>query len=143
MSPPWRNPEPKLVQVINEMMTTNKRPVFLNLVKIKLPVAGIMSIAHRASGALMVLAIPFVVYLLERSSSSSDGFVAIAALFDGGMARLALFLCLWALLHHLLAGVRYLLIDVDIGVDRPFYRYTAWAVLIAAPLLALLLTGVL
>ena len=56
--------------------------------------------------------------------------------------NLILFLFFWALLHHLFAGIRYLLIDIDLGVDKPLFRNTAWAVLIAAPVAALLLTGV-
>ena len=46
-------------------------------------------------------------------------------------------------MHHFLAGIRYLLLDVDVGVDKPVYQQTAIAVLVAAPLLALPLTAVL
>jgi succinate dehydrogenase / fumarate reductase cytochrome b subunit len=56
---------------------------------------------------------------------------------------LVLFGMLWGLLHHLLAGVRYLLLDIHIGIDKPWYRYTAWAVLVAAPVMALILAGIL
>ncbi|MDQ7015195.1 MAG: succinate dehydrogenase, cytochrome b556 subunit, partial [Gammaproteobacteria bacterium] len=52
-----------------------------------------------------------------------------------------LFFALWGLMHHLLAGVRYLLIDLELGVDKPRYQQSAWAVLFAAPILALLLLG--
>ena len=55
------------------------RPVYLNLAKIKLPVPGLMSIMHRISGVLMVLAIPFVIYLMERSLSSPEGFAQAGA----------------------------------------------------------------
>jgi succinate dehydrogenase / fumarate reductase cytochrome b subunit len=46
-------------------------------------------------------------------------------------------------MHHFLAGIRYLLLDIDIGVDKPVYRQTAWAVLAGGPVLALLLLGAL
>ena len=117
------------------------RPVFLNLVKIRLPIAGIMSIIHRVTGVVMVLSIPLLIYLLDLSLSSADGFAEVETFFNMGLVKLALFLMLWALMHHLLAGIRYLLIDIDIGVDKPFYRQTAWAVTIAAPALALMLSG--
>ncbi len=55
--------------------------------------------------------------------------------------KLFLFLALWALMHHFLAGIRYLLLDVDVGVEKPLYRQTALGVLAAAPVLALILTG--
>lgn len=124
------------------MLTANHRPVFLNLLQIRLPVAGVMSIVHRATGVIMVLGIPFLVYLLERSLTGPDEFAAVTALFDGLPGRIGLFLCLWALLHHLFAGIRYLLLDIDIGIEKPLYRTTAWIVLVAAPVSALLLLKV-
>lgn len=123
------------------MLDTKPRPVFLNLVKIRLPIAGIMSIIHRATGVVMVLSIPLLIYLLDISLSGADGFAEVKAIFSMGLVKLVLFLMLWALMHHLLAGIRYLLIDIDIGVDKPCYRQTAWAVTLAAPVLALLLLG--
>ena len=124
------------------MLTANQRPVFLNLLQIRLPVAGVMSIVHRATGVFMVLGIPFLVYLLERSLAGPDGFSGVVALIDGLPGRIGLFLCLWALLHHLFAGIRYLLLDIDIVIDKPLYRATAWFVLFAAPVAAFLLQGV-
>ncbi|MES9940645.1 MAG: succinate dehydrogenase, cytochrome b556 subunit [Candidatus Thiodiazotropha sp. 6PLUC2] len=123
------------------MLDTKPRPVFLNLVKIRLPMAGIMSIIHRATGVVMVLSIPLLIYLFDLSLSSADGFATVKAFFSLGLVKLVLFLMLWALMHHLLAGIRYLLIDIDIGVDKPFYRQTAWGVTLAAPVLALILMG--
>lgn len=124
------------------MTTTSKRPVFLNLFEIKLPVAGIMSILHRLSGALLFAATPLLIYLLDLSLSGEAGFAAAHALIDGWLFGLLVFVLIWSLLHHLLAGIRFLLIDADIGVDKPLFRQTALAVLIAAPVLALLVTGV-
>lgn len=103
--------------------------------------AGIMSIIHRATGVVMVLSIPLLIYLFDLSLSSADGFATVKAFFSLGLVKLVLFLMLWALMHHLLAGIRYLLIDIDIGVDKPFYRQTAWGVTLAAPVLALILMG--
>jgi succinate dehydrogenase / fumarate reductase cytochrome b subunit len=120
----------------------NKRPVYLNLMQIRLPIAGVMSIIHRVTGVVMFFAIPLLAWLLSRSLSGPEGFAGTARLFDGLFGALLLLAMLWALLHHLLAGIRYLLLDVEIGVEKPVYRYSAWAVTLTAPLLALLLTGV-
>lgn len=125
------------------MNATTKRPVYLNLLKIRLPVAGVMSIIHRISGVVMVLATPLLVYLLDRSLSGAEGFTAVGAFFSSGFGTLVLFLALWAVIHHLFAGIRYLLIDVDIGVEKPLYQQTAWAVMVAAPVVAAAMTGVL
>ncbi|MCU7904934.1 MAG: succinate dehydrogenase, cytochrome b556 subunit [Candidatus Thiodiazotropha sp. (ex Epidulcina cf. delphinae)] len=123
------------------MPDTKPRPVFLNLIRIRLPMAGIMSIIHRVTGVVMVFAIPFLIYLLDLSLSGADGFTDAKAMFANGLAKLILFLSLWGLMHHLLAGIRYLLIDIDVGVEKPLFRQTAWAVTLAAPVLALILLG--
>lgn len=123
-------------------MNSDPRPVFLNLLQIRLPVPGVLSIAHRLSGVVLFLAIPLVIGLLERVLSGQHGYAQVAELLSASPARLVLFLLLWALSHHFLAGIRYLLIDVDLGVVAPAFRLSAWAVLLAAPLLAgLLLWG--
>jgi succinate dehydrogenase / fumarate reductase, cytochrome b subunit len=123
------------------MQQAKSRPVFLNPMQIRLPVAGVMSIIHRATGVVMVIAIPLLIYLLDLSLTGEAGFDDAAALFGNGLVKLLLFLFLWGLMHHLLAGIRYLLIDIDVGVDKPLFRQTAWAVIGAAPVLALILMG--
>ncbi|HEB95427.1 MAG TPA: succinate dehydrogenase, cytochrome b556 subunit [Sedimenticola thiotaurini] len=119
-------------------MMINNRPVFLNLFQFRFPIAAIMSVGHRASGVLMVLAFPFLVYILDLSLQGEAGFAAAREILQSLPVRLVLFLLLWALMHHLLAGIRFLLIDFDIGVGREQARLSAWFVMLAAPLLALL-----
>jgi succinate dehydrogenase / fumarate reductase cytochrome b subunit len=123
-------------------MKLNGRHIYLNLLQIRLPIAGVMSIAHRVSGVLMVLAIPLLIGLLQFSLADAASFGQLKAWFGGWLGLAILFLALWALLHHLLAGIRYFLLDLDIGIDKPHYRHSAWGVMLAAPLLAALLTGV-
>jgi succinate dehydrogenase / fumarate reductase cytochrome b subunit len=125
------------------MNATTKRPVFLDLFRIKLPAAGIMSIVHRITGVLMIFATPVLVWLLDRSVSSADGFAGVAAFLGSGAGLLLVFLGLWAVFHHLFAGLRYLLIDMDVGVDKPLFQQTALAVLVSAPVVAAIVTGVL
>jgi succinate dehydrogenase / fumarate reductase cytochrome b subunit len=121
--------------------STRKRPFYLNLIKIRLPVAGVMSIMHRLSGLFLALVTPALIYLLDLSLDHHGGFDQAHALLGTWLGRAALFVLLWALMHHLLAGIRYLLLDIDIGIDKPRYRHSAWAVIGLAPLLALLLLG--
>jgi len=123
------------------MTTTSKRPVYLNLIKIKLPIAGLMSIIHRATGVFMFLALPVLIYLLELSLSGPQGYEAAHAAVHGFIGMVFVFLIMWSLMHHLLAGIRYLLIDVDMGVEKAIAGKTALWVLIAGPVLGLLLTG--
>jgi len=124
-------------------LTRNGKPTYLNLLQIRLPVPGFMSILHRVSGVFLVLAIPIAIYVLELSLRNPEGYAQAHLLLDGWFAKLVLLGLLWSLLHHLFAGIRYLLLDVDVGIDKPAYRQSAWAVLIAAPVLAVLLLGAL
>jgi succinate dehydrogenase / fumarate reductase cytochrome b subunit len=123
------------------MTTTSRRPVHLNLVKIKLPIAGIMSIIHRATGVFMFLALPYLIYLLDLSVSGPAGFAEAGEAVHGIVGVIFVFLIMWSLAHHFLAGIRYLLIDVDLGVEKEIAQKSALAVLVAGPILGLLLTG--
>ncbi|MCG6965999.1 MAG: succinate dehydrogenase, cytochrome b556 subunit [Chromatiaceae bacterium] len=123
------------------MTTTTRRPVHLNLFKIKLPIAGIMSIIHRATGVFMFLALPVLIYLLDLSLSGPAGYAEAGDALHGLFGTIFVFLIMWSLAHHLLAGIRYLLIDVDLGVEKEIARQSALGVVVAAPILGLLLAG--
>lgn len=122
-------------------MNQTSRPVFLNLVQIRLPIAGFMSILHRFSGVLLFMFIPFVLYLLQLALSGEAGYQQAAELLSHPLVLLICFGLFWSLSHHLLAGIRYLLLDIHVGVQAPVHRYTAWLVTLLAPVMALLLTG--
>ncbi|NKN33708.1 succinate dehydrogenase, cytochrome b556 subunit [Marichromatium bheemlicum] len=108
------------------------RPVFLDLWRIKLPIPAFVSILHRISGVLMILAIPVAAFLFDRALSGPEGFAFVAALFDTWFVKVALGLMIWSLLHHLVAGIRFLVLDLGVGLDRPVARATAWTALLAA-----------
>lgn len=119
-----------------------QRPSFLDLRKIRLPLPGIVSILHRISGVLMVLAIPFSLYLLELSLRSAEGFIAAQAIVDSFFVKLGMTLILWSIAHHLFAGIRFLLLDIDIAVEREQTRKMSVAVLAASVVTVLLFLGV-
>ena len=121
----------------------DKRPVYLNLFKIRLPTTGIVSFAHRVSGFLLFLAIPFSIYILDLSVTSADGFEQGMRLLQQPVLQLFLLIAVWALVHHFLAGIRYLLLDLDIGVEKSGSNISAWAVLIIeAFIMALYIFGI-
>jgi len=124
------------------MISQNNRPVFINLFQIKLPVAGVMSIAHRAAGVFKFISIPFWLYVLQLSLQSAESFARAAEIVQSNWLMPVYVLLLWSLFHHLLAGVRYLLLDIDIGVEKPLFRQTALAVLVAAPVVVILILAV-
>lgn len=112
-------------------MQQTTRPVFLELWRIRLPASGYVSILHRISGVLMVLAIPAGAWLLERALSGPEGFDQAAAALASAPAKAVLLLLTWSLLHHLFAGIRFLLLDLGIGLDRAAARQSAWTAIVA------------
>lgn len=105
------------------------RPKFLNLVAIRLPLAGFVSILHRVSGAVLFLALPALIGLFALSVESPAGYERAAHLIRQPMIGLPLFGLTWAYLHHFCAGIRFLLLDLHIGLDKVGARRSAMAVL--------------
>lgn len=116
-------------------------PVYLNLFRIRFPAAAVTSILHRIAGVLLFLSLPFLVWLLGLSLQDAAGYARAIELLRPCWIRLGSVLIAWSLLHHLLAGIRFLLIDIDIGVTMPAARISAWAVNLTAIALALLYLG--
>lgn len=124
-------------------MEKNKRPLWYNLNLLNLPVPGVVSILHRVSGALLFLLTFGLLYVLDRSLASPESFAAITAALAHPLLRLVQLGLLWAFLHHLLAGIRYLLLDLHVGIALPAARASSYAVLAASLALTLVLGGVL
>lgn len=110
------------------MTKRNQRPVFLDITRIDMPVTAVISIAHRITGVLFFLLIPVLIYMFGLSLSSQEGYDRVLNVLGHWVVRLILVALLWGFAHHLLAGIRYLLIDIDIGVSRDLSRLTAWCV---------------
>lgn len=99
----------------------------------RLPAAGIVSILHRVSGALLfLLGLPFALYLLQQSITSEISFESYRAVVGSVPGKLVLLVLIWAYLHHLIAGVRYLLLDRHVGIEKQASRTTATAVLVVS-----------
>jgi succinate dehydrogenase / fumarate reductase cytochrome b subunit len=124
------------------MSVKKPAPKFLNLFLIKLPPSGIVSIAHRISGVLMFVSTPVVAYLFALSLESRQGFQQVQALLASPVAIALTVLLVWSFSHHLLAGIRHLLLDVEIGVQRAQARTSAWLVNLGAVLLTALYLAV-
>jgi succinate dehydrogenase / fumarate reductase cytochrome b subunit len=93
------------------------RPKYLNLIRIRLPLPGIVSILHRISGAALFIFMPLLLYLFGSSVDSPTGFGTVATGMSSPLFKLLLFGLMWAFLHHVCAGVRYLALDLDYGTD--------------------------
>ncbi len=116
------------------------------ILQYKLPPPGMVSILHRVSGALLFLALPLLLWLFDLSLMSELSFARLVDVGSHWFVKLVLLVLLWAFLHHLIAGIRYLLLDLHVGVEKSAARTSALAVFwISLPLtvvVALKLFGV-
>jgi len=115
-----------------------QRPKYLALHEIRLPLAGYASILHRVSGAGLFLMLPLLIWLLQLSlDSTQQGTALFAALTGNILVRLVLLGLLWAFLHHFCMGIRILLIDLHIGVEKQQAHASAVAVMVVSLALTL------
>jgi succinate dehydrogenase / fumarate reductase cytochrome b subunit len=116
----------------------DKRPVNLDLTTIKFPVTALSSISHRISGVALFFALPFLLWGLDRSLSSPEGFAQVSNLMDSFLAEVIAFLILAALAFHLVAGVRHLIMDLGLGESLEGGRRGAFLVFALSAVLFLL-----
>lgn len=119
------------------MSLTRNRPVFLNLFQIRQPVTAIVSILHRISGLLLAISLPGLVYLLQLSLTGPEGFARVETLLASHGIKLAGIFISWIFALHFFAGIRFLLIDIDLGIKKRSARTMAWLVHIGAILTAI------
>ncbi len=90
------------------------RPKHLDLIRIKLPLPGFVSILHRASGALLFLALPLVLAAFDQSLRSIETYTSLTEYLAHPLVKVFVLGMAWALLHHFCAGLRYLALDLHL-----------------------------
>ncbi len=104
---------------------------FKDLPRYRLPLAGLVSILHRISGALMFLLLPFIIWMFDLSVSSEISYARLTSVFGNGatggaLLKLLVLALIWAYLHHLIAGLRHLWMDVSHdAVSKEFGKNSA------------------
>lgn len=124
-------------------MTIKKRPKNLDLTTIQLPLPGKVSILHRVSGAGLFLFLPVILWLFSASLTSADTFATFKSVFASLPAKVVLAGLIWAFVHHFCAGIRFLLLDMHVGIEKEEARKSAAVVLAVSIPLTLVLWGVL
>lgn len=102
-----------------------KRPKNLNLFSVKFPMSAVMSVGHRVAGVLLFLLIPYFIYLFQLSIVNEAGFIQLTTILDSPLAKVFFLITIWSLAHHFLAGIRYFLLDLDIGIEKKWAQKTA------------------
>jgi succinate dehydrogenase / fumarate reductase, cytochrome b subunit len=120
---------------------------FTDLTTYRLPPAGVVSILHRVSGALLFLLLPLIIWMFDTSVSSEISYARFKAAFNSGLGfvpgwfvKLVALALIWAYLHHFIAGLRHLWMDVShAAVSREFGHSSAIATLALSILLTVVL----
>ncbi|GMT40363.1 MAG: succinate dehydrogenase cytochrome b556 subunit [bacterium] len=123
------------------MKNAGQRPVFLNLLQIRLPRGGLLSFAHRVSGVLLVLAIPLFIYLLQLLNGGVEGFSQALSILYSTPGKIIVSLTVWILIQHSLSGIRHLMMDLGYSYDKDIARLTA-NIAFGLSFLLIVLTGV-
>ena len=131
--------------------TLKPRPVYRNIhvlqiMKYRLPPAGIVSILHRVSGVMMFVLMPFIIWMFDTSLTSEISYAQFSAVFAGGVGfvpgwffKWVALALIWAFLHHFIAGVRHLWMDATHAVTKEFGQASALLTLGLSVVLTLLL----
>lgn len=131
--------------------TPTARPVFRNIhvtdiVGYRLPPAGIVSILHRISGAVMFVLLPFIIWMFDTSVTSEVSYEAFTSVFVAGagplpgwMVKVVVLGLIWAYLHHFIAGVRHLWMDATHSVSREQGHSSAIVTLVSSVVLTVAL----
>jgi len=112
------------------------RPKYLSLpallFEIRLPLPGWVSILHRISGLLLFLAVVWLLFMLDRSLASEAGFESVRRYAGLPLVKISLLVLIWAYCHHFCAGIRFLFLDLDKGVDLATARLTSVIALVVS-----------
>jgi succinate dehydrogenase / fumarate reductase cytochrome b subunit len=122
---------------------SKQRPKFLNLMEIRLPLPGVASILHRVSGVGLFLMLPLLIWLLDLSLRSPDSFETLRGVVANPLVKLVLIGLLWAFLHHFCMGIRILLIDIHVGVEKAKARASSVVVFAVSLVLTVILGALL
>jgi len=100
----------------------------LQIIRYRLPAAGVVSILHRVSGAIMFLLLPFILYLFDLSITSEISFDYLKGFTSHWFVKLLILAVSWGYLHHFCGGIRHLIMDAHIGLSKEEARKSAHVV---------------
>lgn len=122
-------------------MQQKNRPVYLNLPQLgsKMSITAKISILHRASGVLLFIALPFILSLFHKSLTNADFYESCYLVAKTPVMKIIYIILIWAIMHHLCAGIRFIFIDNHQGVEKATAQKSARWVIIVSLLLTIVL----
>jgi succinate dehydrogenase / fumarate reductase cytochrome b subunit len=106
-------------------MPMQKRPIYLDLLKITMPITAIVSILHRISGVVLFLLAPWMFYMLHRSLVDAPSFADVHTCFQSCTYKIIIWAFSAAFIYHMCAGVRHMIMDLGYGESFQTGRITA------------------
>lgn len=104
-----------LLNVNWDAIVNKNRPVNLDLSTIKLPITALVSITHRATGVILLVGILVLLWMLDLSLTSAEGFAFLQEVLESPIAKFILWGVLSALAYHFTAGIKHLIMDLGVG----------------------------
>lgn len=122
-------------------MQNKSRPKYLSLFTLapKMSITAKVSILHRISGMLLFISIPLVLYVLHKSLTEASFYNAFYGVMTNQVMKLVYLVLIWAFVYHMIAGVRFLFLDISVGVKTSMAKTTARIVLIITTVLTIVL----
>lgn len=120
-----------------------KRPKNLDLTTINLPLPGKVSILHRVSGVGLFLCLPLLLWLFSASLTSPETFAIFKSISSNLLVKAVMAGLIWSFVHHFCAGIRFLLLDLHVGIEKQAARKSAGIVFAVSIPLTLIFWGVL
>mgnify|MGYP000448050902 CR=1 FL=1 len=124
-------------------MQSPPRPLFLNLLRLRLTITGWVSILHRLSGALLFVALPLLVWIFARTLTDESEFARVAGYLASPIPKLLILVLVGAFALHFVAGLRHLAMDAHWGISLNSARRSSAIVMLTAGAVVLLAAWVL
>lgn len=124
---------------MSDVLIKKKRPVHLDVTKIRMPIPAFVSILHRISGAGLFLMLPLLLWLFSGSLGTPEQAARVAVVAGIWPVKLLLLGLVWAFMHHFCSGIRFLLLDVHKGLELHAARRSARIVLVVSLVLTLII----
>lgn len=116
-----------------------KRPINLDLGSMKFPIMAIASILHRVSGLILFLFLPILLFVFGLSMKSEASFAKVKSMLTQPFYQLVLWAFCSALIYHLLAGIRHMIMDLGFGEELGAGRRSAAFVIVLAVIMTIIL----
>lgn len=111
---------------------TDKRPLSPHLQVYRMSISMLMSGLHRITGAALYLGTLLLAWWLVALAQGPKYFSFVNDIFGSWVGRIVLFGYTWALMHHMLGGIRHFIWDTGRGFDLKTVSLLSWMTILGS-----------